>query len=72
MDYLCNFKSEIGNVCNPVEDNCLRAMEIVCHYANGRFDRLTSGHQRVNPSREVISILSGKYKSQIFVCPSCD
>ena len=64
MDYLCNCKSEIGNVCNPVEDHCLRAMKIVHHHANGCFDWLISGHQSVNPSREVISILSGKYTGE--------
>ena len=62
MDYLFNYKSEIGNVCNPEEDHCLRAMKIVHHNANGRFDCLISGHQNVNLSREVISILSGKYR----------
>ena len=60
MDYM---ESEIGNVCNPVGDHCLGAMKIVHHHANGRFDWLISGHQGINPSREVISILSsGKYK----------
>ena len=70
MDYLCNHKSEIGNVCNPVEDHCLEAMKIVHHHANGRFDWLISGHQSINPSRKVISILSsGKYKRFMFVHP---
>ena len=69
MDYLCNCKSEIGTVCNPVEDHCLRAMKIVHHHANGRFDWLISGHQSVDISREVISILSGKYKRFTFVDP---
>ena len=67
MDYLCNCKSEIGNVCNPVEDHCLRATKIVHHHANGRFDWLISGQQSVYPSREVIPILSGKYKRFTFV-----
>ena len=58
MDYLCDCKSEIGNVCNPVEDHCLGAMKIVHHHANGRFDWLISGHQSIIASREVISILS--------------
>ena len=49
MDYLCNCKLEIGNVCNSTEDHCLRAMKIVHHHANGRFDWLISGHQSVNP-----------------------
>ena len=70
MDYLCNCKSEIGNVCNPVEDHCLGAMKIVHHHANGRFHWLISGHQSINPSGEVISILSsGKYKRFTFVHP---
>ena len=70
MDYLCNCKSEIGNVCNPVEGHCLGAMKIVHHHANGCFDWLISGHQSINPSREVISILSsGKYKRFTFVHP---
>ena len=56
MDYLCNCKSEIGNVCNPVKDHCLGAMKIVHHHANSRFDWLISGHQSINPLREVISI----------------
>ena len=67
MDYLCNCKSEMGDVWNPVEDHCLRAMKIVHHHANGRFDSLMSRHQSVNPSREVISVLSGKYKRFTFV-----
>ena len=70
MDYLCNCKSEIGNVCNPVEDPCLGAMKAVHHHANDRFDWLISGHQSINPSREVISVLSsGKYKRFMFVHP---
>ena len=70
MDYLCNCKSEIGNVCNPVEDHCLGAMKIVHHHDNGRFDWLISGHQSINPLREVIFILSsGKYKRFTFVHP---
>ena len=39
------------------------------HHANGRFDWLISGHQSVNPSREAISIVSGKYKRFTFVHP---
>ena len=39
----CNCKSEIGNVCNAVEDNCRQAMKIVNHHANARFDWLISG-----------------------------
>ena len=68
MDYLCNCKSEIGNVSNPVEDHCLGAMKIVHYHANGRFDWLIAGLQSINPSREVISILSSsKYKRFTFV-----
>ena len=51
--------SEISNVCNAVEGHCIQAMKIVHHHANDRFDWLISG---LNPSREAISILSGKYK----------
>ena len=36
---------------------------------NGRFDWLISDHQSVNPSREAIFILSGKYKGFTFVHP---
>ena len=36
-------------------------MEIVHHYVNRCFDWLISGQQSVNPWREAISILSGKY-----------
>ena len=60
LDYPCNSKSEIRNVCNSVEDQCLQAMKIVHQYANGRFDWLISGQQSVNPSRKSISILYGK------------
>ena len=45
-------ESEIGNVCNLVEDHCLGAMKIVHHHANGRFDWLISGHQSINPSEK--------------------
>ena len=69
MDYLCNCESEISNVCNVVEGHCFQAMKIVRHHANGRFDLLLSGHQSVNPSREAISILSGKYIRFTFVHP---
>ena len=69
MDYLCNCKSEISNVCNVVKDRYLQAKKIVHHYANGCFDWLISGQQSDNPSREAISILSGKYKKFLFVHP---
>ena len=39
------------------------------HHANHRSDWLIPGHQRVNLSREAISILSGKYKRFTFVHP---
>ena len=41
--------------------NCLQAMNMGCS------DCLISGHQSVNPSREVFSVLSGKYKRFTFV-----
>ena len=66
LDYLCNCKSELSNVCNVVEGHCLQAMEIVHHHDDG-FDWLISGQQSVNTSREAISILSGKYKRFTFV-----
>ena len=59
----------MSNVYNSVEDHCLRAMKIVHHHANCRLDWLISGHQSVNSSRVVISILSGKYKGFTFVHP---
>ena len=37
-------------------------MKIIRHHANGCFDWLISGQQSINPSREAISTLSGKYK----------
>ena len=69
LDYLCICKSEISNVLNAVEGHCLQAIKIVHHYANSCFDWLISGHQSVNPPRETISILSGKYKRFTFVHP---
>ena len=68
MNYLCNCKSEISNVCNAVEGHSLHAMKIVHRHAIGCSDLLISEHQSVNPPREAISILPGKYKR--FVCPS--
>ena len=61
--------SEISNVCKAVEGHCLQAIKIVHHHANGCFDSLISGYQSVNPSRKVISILSGKYKRFTLVHP---
>ena len=52
-----------------VEGHCLQAMKIVHHYVSGCFDWLISGQQSVNPWREAISILSGKYKRFRFVHP---
>ena len=69
LDYLCNSKSKISNVCNAVDGHCLQAMKIVHHYANGRFDWLISEYQSVNPARESVSILSGKHKAFTFVHP---
>ena len=69
LDYLCNSKSEISNVCKAVEGHCIQAMKIMHHHANGRFDWLISEHQSVNPSREAISIMSVKYKGFRFVHP---
>ena len=46
-----------------VEVHCLEVLKIVHHHANGCFDWLISDQQSVNPSREAISILSGKYKA---------
>ena len=66
-DYLYNHKSEISNVCNEVEGHCLQAMKIVHRHNNGSLDWLISEYQSVNPSREAISILSGKYKRFKFV-----
>ena len=50
-----------------MEVHCLQVLKIVHHYVNSCFDWLISGQQGVNPSREVISILSGKYKGFTFV-----
>ena len=66
MDYLCNCKSEISNVCNAVEGHCLQVMKIVHHHANGRFHWLISEHKSINPLRVAISILSGKYERFMF------
>ena len=43
MNYLCNSKSEISIVTNPVEGHCLQVMKIVHHH-----DWLISEHQSVN------------------------
>ena len=67
LDYLCNCMLEISDVRNVVEGHCLHAMKIVHHYANSCFDWLISGQQSVNPSREAISLLSGKCKRFSFV-----
>ena len=69
MDYLCNCKSEISNLCNVAGGHCLQAIKIVHHHPNGSFDWLISGQQSVDPSREAISILSEKYKRFMFVHP---
>ena len=61
LDYLCNHKSQIRSVCNPVEGHCPQAIKIVHHHANGRFYLLISETQSVDPS--------GKYKRFRFVHP---
>ena len=58
LDYLCNGKSEMSNVCNAVEGHCLQAMKIVHHHANGRFDWLISEHQSLNPLKDASSTIS--------------
>ena len=62
---LCNYKSEISNVCNAVEGHCLQAMKIMCHHTNGHFDWLISGQPSLNPLREATSILSGNYTKDL-------
>ena len=69
LDYVCDRKSEISNICNVVEGHCLQAMKIMHYYANGCFDWLISGQQSDNPLREAISMLSGKYERFAFVHP---
>ena len=69
LDYLYKCKSEISSVCSTLECHCLETMNIVHHHANGRFDWFTPMQQSVDPSREAISILSGKYKRFTFVHP---
>ena len=69
LDYLCNCELEISNVRNAVEGHCLQAMKVVHYYASDNFDWLIPEQQNVNPSREAISILSGKYKRFTFVHP---
>ena len=62
-----NCKSEMRHVCNVVEGQYLKAMEIMHHHDNDCFDWLISGQQSINPWREKIFILSGKYKRFTFV-----
>ena len=59
--------TDIRNVCNVAESHCLKALKIVNQYANGCSDWLIPGLQSVNPSREAISVLFGKYKRFAFV-----
>ena len=61
--------SQTSAMSTTVEDHCLQAMQIVHHHANSHFDQSVSEHQSVTPSREVVSILSGKYKRFTFVHP---
>ena len=65
LNYLCNCKTEISNVYSEVDGHCLQAKKIVHSHANSHSDWLISRHSSVNPSREVISILSGKYNIAI-------
>ena len=58
---------KVPNACNVVDGHCLQVMKIVHHYTNGCFDWLISEQRRVNPSREAISVLSGKHKWFTFV-----
>ena len=69
LDYLCNCKSEINNVWKAVERHFLQTMKITHHRANDSFDWLISGHQSVNPSREVIFVLSCKHQRFPFLRP---
>ena len=59
LDYFCDCKSKTSNVYNSVEGHCHQAIKIMHHHANGN----------INPSREAISIMSGKYKRFTFVDP---
>ena len=61
LTYLCNCKSKESSICNAMDGHCIQAMKVVHYHANGHFDWLTDGHQSVNPSREAVSILYGKY-----------
>ena len=70
LDHLCTSKTEINIVCNVAESHCPQAMKLVHYHASGRFNWLISAHERFNPSRESISILSGKYKIFTFVRPA--
>ena len=55
-----------------VEGHCLQVIKIVHHYDNSCFDWFISGQKSVNPSREAISVLSGKYERVTFVHPVYD
>ena len=45
LDYLCDSKPEISNICQAVKSQCLQAMKTVHHHANGNFDWLVSEHE---------------------------
>ena len=62
IDYLRKWKSEINNICNTVDGQCLHAIKIVRPHANNCLNWLISAHQSVIPSKKAISVLSGKYK----------
>ena len=38
LNYLCNRKSQISNVCNTLEGHCLQPMKVVHHHANSCFN----------------------------------
>ena len=59
----------MSDVCKALEGHCLQAMKIMHHHTNGCFDWLISVQQSVNPLREAISILPGRYKRFTFVHP---
>ena len=62
---------DLSRIFNAVKGHCLQAMKIVHYHASGRFDWLFVGHQSVNPSAEVIFIMSGNYIRFSFVHPVC-
>ena len=63
------WKPGLNSVCSAVEGHCLEALKIVHHHPNGHFDWQIPGNQSVDPSREPISLPSGKQKRLTFVHP---